>query len=96
MNANHTDRMILGALIQGQGSLIGIGTRLSSMLREFSVNYLRGLSLCLASWRALKCTSTGTTPAVATCPTIPSAGRRQRHQRWMSGVVVDPGTVGVC
>jgi hypothetical protein len=98
MQAYHIDRMILGAISQGQGSLIAVGTRLLSALRRFSVDYVRGLSLCLVSWRALwsKCTSTGTTPAVATCPTIASAARHQRHERWMSGVVVDPGTVGDC
>jgi hypothetical protein len=35
-----------------------------------------------------------TTPISATCR-ITSDRRHQRHQRWMSGVVVDPGTVGV-
>ncbi len=96
MNANYTNRMILGAIFQGQGSWIGVGSRLSSVLRRFS-SYVRGLSLCLTGWRAIeaKCTSTATAPAMATCSTAPSATRRQRHQRWMSGVV-DPGTVGVC
>lgn len=98
MNANYfTNHMILGANFQGQGSWIAVGSRLSSALRGFSI-FVRGLSLSLAGWRALgvKCTSTGTAPAMATCSTTPSATRRQRHERWMSGVVVDPGTVGVC
>ena len=66
-------------------------------LRNLVSKFARRLSLRLGSWRALamkRMAAAGTTPATATCPSY-SASRRQRHQRWMPGVVVDPGTVGV-
>lgn len=92
MKANLNQFAILGAIFNGQGSVIGKGC-LAASLRDFSA---RGLSLCLIGWRVLKRLSTGTTPAMAMCPTHTSAHRRQRHERWMPGVVVDPGTVGDC
>ncbi len=96
MKADHNDIQILGAIFNGQGSIVGVGSRLLSAVRESS--YKRGLSLCLVSWRALwtKCTSTTTTPAMAMLPAAAPATRHQRHQRWAPGVVVDPGTVGDC
>ena len=98
MQANHNDIQILGAIFNGQGTIVGGGSRLVASVRKFYAEFKRGLSLCLVSWRALwtKCTSTATTPAMAMCPAAAPARRHQRHQRWMSGVVVDPGTVGDC
>jgi hypothetical protein len=57
-----------------------------------------GLYLARGYWQALslKRMPAAATPIAATCWSI-SNRRHQRHQRWMSGVVVvDPGTVGVC
>ena len=75
-------------------SKVRIGRRCAHLVSKF----VRRLSLRLGSWRALVHKAHGrrraTTPAAATCPSY-SASRRQRQQRWMSGVVVDPGTVGV-
>jgi hypothetical protein len=67
-----------------------------SALRVLVAKFARRLRLRLGAWRALsiKRMPATMTPAMATCPSY-SATRRQRDQRWMSGVVVDPGTVGV-
>ena len=70
------------------------GAHLGELLR---VGRLR---LRLGAWRALsiKRMPATMTPAMATCPSY-SATRRQRDQvaaATMSGVVVAPGTVGVC
>lgn len=72
-----------------------VASRAASSL-EASV--LRGLSSASGYWYALslKRMPATATPISATCRTIISDCRHQRHQRWMSGVVVvDPGTVGV-
>jgi len=92
MQSNHFDSTILGAIINGQGFVV-VGTHRTT-LRVLIAKFARSLSLRLGSWRALKRMPAGMTPALATCPCY-TAGRQQRHQRWMSGVVVDPGTVGV-
>lgn len=103
MLSNHFDSMILGTIFNGQGSVIAVAGTHRTTLRKLVAAYVRGLSLRLGNWRALafKRASAGITatrwcptPAMAVCPSN-SASRRQRHQRWMSGVVVDPGTVGV-
>lgn len=59
-----------------------------------------GLYLSRGYWCAL---SLKRMPAAVTAKSTPATcweitnRRHQRHQRWMSGVVVvDPGTVGVC
>jgi hypothetical protein len=59
-----------------------------------------GLYLIRGCWCAL---SLKRMPAAVTAKSTPATcwsitdRRHQRHQRWMSGVVVvDPGTVGVC
>jgi hypothetical protein len=73
-----------------------VASRAASSL-EASV--LRNLSSASGYWYALslKRMPATATPISATCRTIISDRRHQRHQRWMSGVVVvvDPGTVGV-
>ena len=96
MRSNHFDSTIFGTIISGQGSTIAVEGTHRSTLRDLVFQFARRLSLRLASWRSLslKRTPAGLTPATATCPSY-TATRQQRHQRWMSGVVVDPGTVGV-
>jgi hypothetical protein len=96
MQSNHFDSMILGTIFHGQGSVIAVDGTHRTTLRKLVSASVRGLSLRLGNWRALalKRASAGMTPAMAVCPSN-SASRCQRHQRWMSGVAVDPGTVGV-
>ena len=97
MHFNHFDNMILGTICNGQGSVIAVDGTHRTTLRKLVATYVRGLSLRLGDWRALalkRAAEWCATPAMAVCPSN-SANRRQRHQRWMSGVVVDPGTVGV-
>jgi hypothetical protein len=98
MNSNYFDSTILGAINQGQVNVVD-GTHRSALRVSFA-KFARHLAshfeaLRLASWRALKRTPAGMTPAMAMCP-IYSELRRQRQQRWTPGVVVGPGTVGVC
>ncbi len=91
MRSNHFDSTILGTIHHGQAIAVD-GTHRSA-LRVLMAKYARRLSLRLAGWRALK-RMPAMTPATATCPSY--SGRRfQRNEHWMSGVVVDPGTVGV-
>jgi hypothetical protein len=96
MRVNYFDNMILGANTNGQGSMIAVEGTHRQTLRVLIAKFARRLSLRLGSWRALslKRIAAGLTPATATCPSY-SGIRQQRHQRCMSGVVVDPGTVGV-
>ena len=92
MRSNHSNSTILGTINHGQAIAVE-GTHRST-LRVQIAKFTRRLSLRLGGWRALKRMSLAMTPALATCPS--TSGRRfQRDQRWMSGVVVDPGTVGV-
>lgn len=98
MRSNYFDSMILGIQIIGQGIVNAVEGTHRSTLRSL-LKFAHRLSLC-GSWRSLKRTPAGSlafgemTPIAATCPSY-SGNRQQRHQRWMSGVVVDPGTVGV-
>jgi hypothetical protein len=105
MRSNHFDSMNFGFNQNGQGTVNAVERTHRMTLRTLITKFARRLSL-RGSWRALKRTLAGSlasghiaisglTPAPATCPSY-SATRCQRHQRWMSGVVVDPGTVGVC
>ena len=89
MRSNHFDSTILGTINHGQA--IVDGTHRS--LRDLVTRFARRLALRLASWRALKRTPAGMTPAMAMCPSY-SALRRQRCERWTPGVVVGPGAVG--
>ena len=97
MRFNHFDSTILGAINNGQGSINAVEGTHRTTLRVLIAKCARHLSLRLGSWHALalKRMAAGMTPTVATCPSY-SASRRQRDQRWMPGVVVDTGTVGVC
>jgi len=98
MQANLFDSMNLGANTNGQGiNAVVAGAHFVAALRKWALVSVRGLFLRLGAWHALELVRmpAGMTPAIATCR-ISSARRDQRHQRWMSGVVVDPGTVGVC
>jgi|SRR4051812_15681567 hypothetical protein len=100
MRFNHFDSMILGFNLNAQGSVIVEATHRTT-LRSLMIKIARRLSL-RGSWRGLLGSPAeastafgGLMPVAATCPSY-SGTRFQRHQRWMSGVVVDPGTVGVC
>ncbi len=94
MQANSFDNMIFGTIFNGQGSVIAVDAKHRAKLRTLLVEVARSLSWCLSSWRALSLKRMPATmaPALATC----STRRHQRHQRWVPGVVVVPGTVGVC
>jgi hypothetical protein len=101
MRSNHFDNMKnFGFQFNGQGSVMNVEATHRITLRNLISTIARRLSL-RGSWRSLKRTLAGSTafggmtPAPATCPAY-TATRCQRHQRWMSGVVGDPGTVGVC
>jgi hypothetical protein len=99
MRFNHFDSMILGFNQNGQGSVIVEATHRTT-LRQLISTIARRLSL-RGSWRSLfdapaSAFAFGKCMAVAaTCPAY-TGTRFQRSKRWMSGVVVDPGTVGVC
>jgi hypothetical protein len=92
MRSNHFDSTILGAFNIGQAIAVE-GTHRSA-LRVLLATTARRFALHLFGWRALKRMPAGMTPATATCPSY-SGRSLHRSQRWMSGVVVDPGTVGV-
>ena len=96
MRFNYFDNMILGTNHNGQGFVNAVERTHRAALRILVSKIARRLSWQLGSWRALaikRMAAAGTTPT-ATCPSY-SGSRRQRHQRWLLGVVVDPGTVGV-
>lgn len=101
MRFNYFENMnTFGFQFNGQGSVMNAEAPHRITLRILT-SIARRLSL-RGSWRSLKRTLAvgsaalgGMTPAPATCPAYTDT-RCQRHQRWMSGVVVDPGTVGVC
>jgi hypothetical protein len=101
MRFNSFDSMNFGIQNIGQGITNAVERTHWATLRTLITGFARRLSL-RGSLRGLKRTLAGSlaieisemTPAPATCPSY-SATRCQRHQRWMSGVVVDPGTVGV-
>jgi hypothetical protein len=101
MQSNIFGNMILGTIFNGQGSLNAVEGTHRTTLRTLVAFFTRGLALRLGSWQALaiKCWPAKAALAMAACPSY-SASRRQRHERWMSGVVVDSvavdrGTVGV-
>jgi hypothetical protein len=91
MRFNHFDSTILGTI---HGQAIAVEGTHRSALRVLIANIAWRLSMRLGAWRALKRTPAGMTPAMATCPSY-SGCSPQRQQRWLPGVVVDPGTVGV-
>lgn len=96
MAANFNARSIFGFNVNAQGSAAAVRGWLSAMLRAIAIE-IRGIYLCLGQWCAPNSKRTPVAAvALATCRSIDSTRRHQRHQRWMSGVVVDPGTVGVC
>jgi hypothetical protein len=104
MHSNQFDSSILGTINNGQGFVNAVDGTHRAALRVLVAKFARRLSLRLERWHALSMKrmagwrmTPGTTFHVvaATCPSY-SATRRQRDQRWMPGVVVDPGTVGVC
>lgn len=90
MQTNHFAATILGTIHYGQAIAVECTHR--SVLRVLST-FTRRLSLRLGGWRALE-RMPAAMPAMATCPSN-RASRFQRKDRWMPGVVVDAGTVGV-
>lgn len=92
MQSNHFGSTILGTIHHGQA--IAVEGKHRTTLRALVSKLARRLSLRLGAWRACMRTPAGMTPATATCPSF-TGSRSQRDPRWMSGVVVDPGTVGV-
>jgi hypothetical protein len=98
MHSNIIGNVILGTIFHGQGSLNAVDGTHRTTLRKLVAVYVRGLALRLGSWRALafKRLPAGTTPAMAACPSHSASRRQRQEQRWMPGVVVDSGTVGVC
>jgi hypothetical protein len=101
MQANSTSRLSLGTFYFGQGTQNAV-ERAHRALRALAARLAsasklaRGLSHWLGNGHALllKRLPAEAMPAMATCP-ITSDRRRQRDQRWVSGVAT-PGTVGVC
>lgn len=101
MRFNQFDNCALGSNYDGQGTANSVEGTHRAALRILLAQCARRISLRLGMWRALAMKRmAGVTPGVtapvaaATCP-CNSASRRQRGQRWIPGVVVDPGTVGV-
>ncbi len=99
MATNYIQNAITAANLIGNGLVNAAGGWLAAALRAASVSEAFescGLFVSRGYWRALslKRMPATMTPNMATCWITDR--RHQRHQRWMSGVVVDPGTVGVC
>lgn len=106
MQSNYFGSMNFGFDTNGQGIQNAVERTHRTTLRGLVTRFARRLSL-RGSWRAIKRTLAGSmashvheisplTLAPATCPAYLAGIRFQRDERWMSGVVVDPGTVGVC
>lgn len=97
MAANYNVNTILGTNFIGQGCVNAVRGWLSGACRVASAVEACGLFLSRGYWCALglkRMPCAAMTPIAATCR-VSIDRRHQRHQRWMSGVVVDPGTVGV-
>jgi hypothetical protein len=99
MAINHIQNAITAANSVGKGIVNAVrgwqalASRAASIMEAIASH---GLFIARGYWYALslKRMPAATTPIAATCRI--SDRRHQRHQRWMSGVVVvDPGTVGV-
>lgn len=101
---HYFNSMILGNSKHGQGIKNAVEAMHRETLRARISGYARRLSL-RGSWRSAGFAPAGLLAilgqrplALATCP-CSTATRRQRGDvaaATMSGVVVDPGTVGVC
>ncbi len=98
MHSNHFDSTILGTINHGQAIVVS-GTHRDA-LRDLVFQIARLASrfeaLCLASWRALKRSPAGMTPAMAMCPSDSELRRQRVAAATTQRVVVGPGTVGVC
>jgi hypothetical protein len=100
MAINHIQNAFIAANSFGQGianvacGWKAVASRAASALEAFA---LRGLSIASGPEYALSLKRMpATATPTATCWSISDRCRHQRHQRWMSGVVVvGPGTVGV-
>jgi hypothetical protein len=104
MAINFIQNAITAANLIGTGIVSAAGCWLSASLRAASFTEAIescGLYMSRGQWYALslKRMPAAMTPAVITADAATcriSDRRHQRHQRWMSGVVVvGPGTVGV-
>lgn len=102
MRANFNQRLSLGAFFQGQGTqnAVELAQRSLSALAALVLasKSARGLYLRPGLWQARQLKRCPLAAAairpMAMC-SIDSDRRRQRHSRWMPGVVVTRGTVGV-
>ena len=98
MALNHIQNTNTAANTIGKGSVNVAGGWQAVALRAASALEAiasRGVFMASGYWHALSLKRMPAAMTPATCRI--SDRRHQRHQRWMSGVVVvDPGTVGVC
>ena len=97
MAINHNDNTILGTNFIGQGCVNAVRGWHSAAYLAARAWEACGLFVSRGFWYALglkRKPAPAMTPISATCCST-SMRRHQRDQRWMSGVVVDPGTVGV-
>jgi hypothetical protein len=104
MQSNYFNRLSLGAFFQGQGSQNAVELASRAAVRALATTLAsklsRGVSLWhgllhFEAWHALVLKRMPAAAMPAMCSII-SNRRRQRDTRWLSGVVVTPGTVGVC
>ncbi len=97
MATNFIQNAITAANLIGRGFVSAAGGWQALALRAASISEAIescGLYMASGSWQALSLKRMPATATTATCRI--SDRRHQRHERWMSGVVVvDPGTVGV-
>ncbi len=98
MATNFIQNAITAANLIGKGFVNAVGGWQALALRAaVSISEAIescGLSMARGYWFALSLKRMPATATPATCRI--NDRRHQRHQRWMSGVVVvDPGTVGV-
>jgi hypothetical protein len=97
MAINHNDNTILGTNSTRQGCVNAVRGWHSAAYLAARALEACGLFVSRGFWYALglkRQPAPAMTPISATCCST-SVRRHQRDQRWMSGVVVDPGTVGV-
>lgn len=90
-NANTAANLIGKGIVNAAGGWLAAALRAASFSEAIESC---GLFMSRGYWYALSLKRMPATATTATCRI--NDRRNQRHQRWMSGVVVDPGTVGVC
>jgi hypothetical protein len=97
MAINHIQNTITAANTIGKGSVNVVrGWQATALRAASALEALVSRGLFMASGYRFAL-SLKRMPATATPVTCRESDRRhQRHECWMSGGVVDPGTVGVC